>query len=786
MVKKIIYVSLFVLVFLLAIQSVSASGIDLDDVNANNFKLDDSSNYLSSSISENDVIADDGEGINDDENGEEVTDSGNGETTVGDEPSDSFEGDGEDTGENNPIVTEINVHPITFDYLSEGKLNINLTDENGLGVSNKTISVQIGEDISNLSTDENGVAVFKYSNSAGSYKVNISFNGDEYYAPSNATTKITITKSSTKLKVPNVRSYLTTSTYVTATLTDSNGNALANKTVSFVISKKTYNATTNGKGIAKIKIPTKIGNYSVSIKFAGDGNLIASSASSKVIITKMKTHLSVPVVKSYMTRNTYLKITLKNVYGKALANKTVSVILPKKTYNLRTDANGVAKLYFSKKVRTVKCTIKFKATNYFYAASNSSKVIITKTPTVIKAPKVTFNSTKYGQLIINLTDIDGKALGKKELTVSIPSLKKVFKVKTNAKGIATLKFNGPRSYDIVVKYAGDKNYAAKSVKSKFVINSVRVKFNDVIGAAELLRDYIAENKSLPSRITYKNNTFTPAQLSYLMAVAINHITKSNKNDIILIAVSNPKSSGEIYDTVYKKNYLKIVNSAVGSSINHKTPQYIKHSIYKVPYKVYTASFSRILTFYKSNKKLPLYSLFTNSEYKKVSNSSKYTFYLTTDNIAGKKADLKMLKSLANALKSKGYEAVIVGIGPDIHNVAYRYGCTGNNSVLLCCFGGVDVGCIEEWTGDLSVNGRYFVENYEGAHVLALWYSKPYGASASLYKPIGRAWDADYGFGLKNPAKYMADHKISFIETGTVSSACNLLKAGKMGGPKLIK
>ena len=150
MVKKIIYVSLFVLVFLLAIQSVSASGIDLDDVNANNFKLDDSSNYLSSSISENDVIADDGEGINDDENGEEVTDSGNGETTVGDEPSDSFEGDGEDTGENNPIVTEINVHPITFDYLSEGKLNINLTDENGLGVSNKTISVQIGEDIFHL------------------------------------------------------------------------------------------------------------------------------------------------------------------------------------------------------------------------------------------------------------------------------------------------------------------------------------------------------------------------------------------------------------------------------------------------------------------------------------------------------------------------------------------------------------------------------------------------------------------------------------------------------------
>ena len=71
-------------------------------------------------------------------------------------------------------------------------------------------------------------------------------------------------------------------------------------------------------------------------------------------------------------------------------------------------------------------------------------------------------------------------------------------------------------------------------------------------------------------------------------------------------------------------------------------------------------------------------------------------------------------------------------------------------------------------------------------MLGLWYSRPYGASASLKKPVGRAWDANYGFALKNPAKYMSDHKISYIETGTVSSACTLLKSGKMGGPKLIK
>ena len=270
-----------------------------------------------------------------------------------------------------------------------------------------------------------------------------------------------------------------------------------------------------------------------------------------------------------------------------------------------------------------------------------------------------------------------------------------------------------------------------------------------------------------------------------MAVAIKNIAKKDKSDIVLIAALPPsKPIGEIYDSVSKKSYIKIAKKATGSTLNHQDPSYIKYSFYKIPYKVYTASFAGILKYYGGNKRLPNYSLFTDAEYIKVSNSKKYTFYLTTDNIAGKKSEFKMIKKLAKALRSKGYQAIIVGIGPDIHNNAYKYGCTGKKSVLLACFGGVDVGCIEEWAGDLSHGS--FGKNYKGAHVLGLWYSKPYGSSANIHKPVKRAWDANYGFALKNPAKYMSKHKISYIETGTVSSACKKLKAGKMGGPKLIK
>ena len=797
MFKKILYVSLFVLIFLLAVQSVSASDTNLNDINFNNIGSND--------ISTNDIVLEDGEGSSDTDEIEVESDS---EKSVGGESSDTnpndsgadstieeLEDDENPDEHDEPNVEEelgeslINANPITFDYASEGELEISLVDSDGSALSNKTISVKVNGTEENLTTDDNGIAIFKFSGDVGTYDVNISFDGDGSYAPSSASTTLTITKSSTKINVKNLRSYLTCPTYINLTLVDSKGRAIANKNVTVTVSGKSYKTVTNSKGIAQVEIPNKIGNFTVSVEFEGDKNYLNSSASSTLEITKMKTSIVSPNVKSYMAYNTYLTITLKNVYGDVLSNKPITVKVNKKTYNLTTDSKGVAKLKFDKKVGTYKCTIKFKETGTYYGASKSSQVVITKTPVTISAPSsIKINSKKYAKILITLKDVKGKLLKNKTLTITIQSNKKKYTVKTNSEGAVTFRFNGPKSNNLTIKYAGSKKtYNSKSLKVKIKVTPIKVKFNDVVGAANKLLKHISKNKALPSYIVYNEKNFTTAELSYLMAVAIKHIDKKNRNDIVLIAVSTPKNStGEIYDTVYKKNYLKIANKAMGSSIRHSTPAYIKHSFYKVPYKVYTAEFSRALSFYKSNKRLPKYVLFTNSEFVKVSNSSKYTFYLTTDNIAGKKKDLKMLKKLRAALKSKGYNAVIIGIGPDIHNIAYRYGCTGKDSVLLACFGGVDVGCIEEWTGELQNSNRNFVKNYDGAHILGLWYTKPYGASSNIHKRIGRAWDANYGHPLKNPAKYMEKHNISYIQTGKVTTACNLLKAGKMGGPKLIE
>lgn len=167
----------------------------------------------------------------------------------------------------------------------------------------------------------------------------------------------------------------------------------------------------------------------------------------------------------------------------------------------------------------------------------------------------------------------------------------------------------------------------------------------------------------------------------------------------------------------------------------------------------------------------------------VANTSKqtYTFYITTDRIASPSSDTNMINRLAETLKSMGHKAVVLGRDPDLHNRAYKSGCTGANDVLLCCFGGVDVGCIEEWTGEL---GTWFKKAYKDSKVLAIFYTKPYGGAANVYGHVGKAWDANYGWALDNPAQYMTERGISFIQKGTVDEVVTALQNGKIEGAGL--
>ena len=107
--------------------------------------------------------------------------------------------------------------------------------------------------------------------------------------------------------------------------------------------------------------------------------------------------------------------------------------------------------------------------------SNSTPVTPTKVATKLTAPKVTATYNVAKKFVITLKDANGKALANKKVTVKVGTISKT--LKTNSKGqvslnVATLV---PKTYTATVKFAGDSDYAASTVKPKVVVSKAKPK-----------------------------------------------------------------------------------------------------------------------------------------------------------------------------------------------------------------------------------------------------------------------------------------------------------------------
>ena len=169
--------------------------------------------------------------------------------------------------------TNLTASGITTTYNVNKNLVITLKDSAGKALSGLKITVDLNG-AKNYTTDSNGqvkIAVGKLV--PKTYTAKISFAGNDKYAKSNTTAKVTVKKASPKItaKAKTFKFEDETKKY-TVTLKDNKGNALKNKKVTLKVNGKTYTAKTNNKGVATFKLTklTKKGTYSAVITYAGD------------------------------------------------------------------------------------------------------------------------------------------------------------------------------------------------------------------------------------------------------------------------------------------------------------------------------------------------------------------------------------------------------------------------------------------------------------------------------------------------------------------------------------
>ena len=171
-----------------------------------------------------------------------------------------------------------------------------LRDANGNPLPNKTVQIGINGVIYKVTTDKDGKAGLQINlGSANTYTYALMYQGDDdYEATPLACSKLVVTKKSTSISASSSVSFASTAKTKTVTVTlkttknpyDGKTYLSKGKKITLTINGKTYSATTDGSGVAKINIGsfTKKGTFNAVIKFAGDKTYSGSSKPIKVTI----------------------------------------------------------------------------------------------------------------------------------------------------------------------------------------------------------------------------------------------------------------------------------------------------------------------------------------------------------------------------------------------------------------------------------------------------------------------------------------------------------------------
>ena len=381
-------------------------------------------------------------------------------------------------------VSNMNLVPKSGEYFIA-----TLKDENENPVAGEKLSLKIsGVKTYSVVTDSKGQAKLQINlASQGTYAVTVSYAGNENYNKSSAKASISIKKQTPKIASSNMNFIPNSGEYFTATFTDANGKAIANKKAIFTIGKTTYTKTTDNNGNTKLQINLAYtGQYKILIKSPTTDQYYAANKTNTITIKAGAKKVKIEASNaSYVPKSgKYYNICLKDESNNPIANKKVSLTIGKTTYTKTTDNNGNAKLQINLAYAgKYNITLRFSGDDIY--SPSTKKVVLTikkANPNLISFNRTFMNKSglKY---TVTLKDYEGKAISNQKIIFEIKNGKKSnnYTKTTNSEGIAELGINMAylQTYKIISKYGGDsQNNALSKTNYLRIVNGTNTSFID--------------------------------------------------------------------------------------------------------------------------------------------------------------------------------------------------------------------------------------------------------------------------------------------------------------------
>ena len=318
------------------------------------------------------------------------------------------------------------------------------------------------------------------------------------------------TKEKVTIKAPKVKMHYNDGTKFTVTLKDKSKKAIKSAKVKITIGLESYTKKTDSKGKISLKLKLNAGKHDVNIKYGGSKKYHALIAKSTITV---KSTIKSKSLTKYYTNNAAYYCTFYNKKGRLLKNSDVKIKLHDKTYSLKTNNKGVAKLAVDLKPGTYMISPINPATS-----ETASNMITVRS--IIETRDLTMNESDGSRFTVKVLNCYGKLSPNKKVTLKVGG--KTYTPITSAQGIASQTIDLPAGkYTITTEYEGLIN------TNQITIN--RVQKHSTFSHITMIPDYI--NVTVP--YAFHNSAYT-------LKTGNDGIVKLPKNDVFAIHISETK------------------------------------------------------------------------------------------------------------------------------------------------------------------------------------------------------------------------------------------------------